>query len=306
MASSDGVPHTFPAAVIGGFGLPSRGRPQRLRCNYLAVRRVDKPNIIISPVSAENISTVPDEYAFDTPPQGMHRNMIDSIWDTYESGLPAAIGRLERGNPAPTDWRTVLRHVHAQGVRSRDYRNRAGAYLLAEHGVANPTKDQLQAERLVTYLNTPDVIARCRFAIVRRPIDGPKLIANDKGYAMPIQDREFGVKCLVFPLSPYMAVLAVVDAAKAGDDYTAGPMEDLTLTPAAVDVINEASWRLGGIDCIFGHPDEGAYLRQLDRERVLMFPTLGPYRGTCDLGLADWAVVGKRATSITVQDWKGI
>lgn len=305
MASSDGVPHTFPAAVIGGFGLPSSGRPKRLRCNYLAMRRVDKPNVIISPVSAENISTVPDEYAFDTPPQGVHRNMIDSIWRTYESDLPAAIGRLDRGNPLPTDWRTVLRHVHAQVPRSRDYRDRAGDYLLAEHGVANPTKDQLQAERLFTYLNGPSVFARCRFAIVRRPVDGPKFIANDKGYAI-LRDRKFGTKCIVYPLSPHLGVLVVDDAAKAGDDYTAGPMEDLVLTPATVDVINEASWRLEGIDCVFGHPDEGDYLRQLDRQRVLELPPLGPYRGTCDRGLADWAVVGKRATRITVQDWKGI
>ena len=126
------------------------------------------------------------------------------------------------------------------------------------------------------------------------------------GYAAPLQDAEFDVKCLIFPLSPEVAVLAAIDVAKPGDDYQAGPMEDLIMTPTTVDVVNEASWRLTGIACVFGHPDDGDYLLNLDRDRVLMGSALGPYRGTCDIGLADWAVMDERAVSLTLRGWKGI
>jgi hypothetical protein len=306
MAASDGVPHTFPASVIGGFGVPTAKRPNNLRYNEVAVRLARKPGEILSPMSASNVSKVRNEYALEEPPPGVDRNMIDALWDAYEPHLPAAIRSLERGRPSQDEWRAILGHVHAQGVRSPRFRDRAKEYLQVERGVTDPTWDQVQAERVVTLANTPKLLATYRFAIVRRPSDGPRFIANDMGYATPLQDMEFGVKCLIFPLSPEVAVLAAIDVAKPSDEYQTGPMEDLTMTPATVDVVNEASWRLTGIACVFGHPDDREYLLNLDRNRELIGSALGPYRGTCDVGLADWAVMDQRASRLTILDWKGI
>ena len=80
MTASDGVPHTFPASVIGGFGVPSGKRPNNLRYNEVAVRLERKPNEILSPMSASNVSKVRDEYALEQPPPGVDRSAIDAIW----------------------------------------------------------------------------------------------------------------------------------------------------------------------------------------------------------------------------------
>jgi hypothetical protein len=114
-------------------------------------------------------------------------------------------------------------------------------------------------------------------------------------------DVAFDVKNVVFLLSPEIAVLMVVDAAQPGDDYKAGPMRDLILTPAMADLINEASWQLGGIMCALGHPDDASYMLQLNASRPFAMPWLGPFRGTGDVGLCDWAVMDEVVRRLTVQ-----
>jgi len=146
MTASDGIPHTFPASVIGGFGVPSRKRPTNLRYNEVAVRLAAKPQGILSPMAATNVSKVRDEYALEEPPPGVHRNLIDGIWDAYEPALPSAIRALERGRPSQSEWELILIHVQAQGVRSLRFRERAKEYMQLERGVMEPTKDQLQSE----------------------------------------------------------------------------------------------------------------------------------------------------------------
>jgi hypothetical protein len=301
----DGVPHTFPAAVIGGFGVPARGRRAvNRRYNAVAVRKADQPDKIFCPVAADNVSRAHDEYALEKPPAGVSRNVIDKLWKKYEPDLPDAILALEEHRHSMRDWEMILSHVHGQGVRSRDFLVRAAEYLRAEHGITNPTRDQLQVERIQTLLNTPEFMKTCRFAVVRRPSDGPRFVANIKGYAAPLEDTEFGFACVIFPLSPEVAVLMVVGAAKADDNVNAGPMRDLTMTPAAVDLVNEASWRLRGIDCVFGHPDDQDYILRLDASRLLVPPAMGPYRGTGDVGLCDWAVLDRVAHRLTIVDWR--
>jgi len=304
MTSPGGVPHTFPASVIGGFGIPASGKNAiYARHARVAVRFTHKPDKIFV-MSANDVSKVHDEYAFDRPPAGVPRNVIDDLWTAYEGKLVPAIKAIEERRSSMADWAVILTHVHAEAVRSSDFRDRAAAYLAAEHGITDPTKDQLQFERLRTLVNTPDLMAECRFAVVRRPSDGPRFIGNAKGYGAPFEDLEFGHACVVFPLSPEVAVLMVVGAAKQDDDHRAGPMQDLTMTAAAVDMVNEAAWRLRGSSCVFGHPDDEDYILNLDADRMLMPPVLGPFRGTCDMSLCDWAARNDRARRLTIINWE--
>ena len=299
MKGQDGTPHTFPACVIGGFGVRDRGRRSgNLRSAKVAVRLTNKPGEIQNNQRAERILAARNEYRFEDPPPGVDPNVIDSFWN-YEDQLVQAIQALESGSFTCDDWRTALEHVHAQSVRSRDFPVRAAAYLI-EQGIPEPTRDQIQVERIKTLANTPTLLARCRFALVHRPADGRRFIVNDKGYAKPMLDVVLDVKNVVFPLSPEVAVLMVVDAARSGDDYKVGPMRELTMTPAMVDLVNEASWELGGIMCVLGHPDDASYMLRLGADRPFAMPWLGPFRGTGDVGLSDWAVLDEVARRLTV------
>ena len=263
------------------------------------MRMAAKPEQILSRVRASRIAAAWDEYTVAEPPPGLSPTFIDELWDDYERQLRPAIAALESGVYTREHWGYVLAHVHAQSVRSPDFLIKATAYL-AGLGIENPTRDQLQFERIKTLANMPKFMAYCRFALLRRPVDGRRFIVNDKGYAAPLWDPRFECPNVIFPLSPHLAVLMVVGAAQHGDDYETAPMQDLTMTAAAVDLVNEASWMLGGITCIMGHPEDESSLAALDKDKPLVPPILGPYRGTCDVGLCDWAVIDTPARRLTV------
>ena len=305
MSSSSGIPHYLPASMIGGFGVAETGnRSGSLRLARVAVRLAADPDRVLPNQRAETIAKERNAYALENPPPGVDRNIIDRIWDSYEAKLPGAIDALSRGTYTANEWQTVLEHVNGQSARSPDYLVRAAKYL-AEQGISAPTRDQLQLERLKTLAATPAFMADCRFALVRRPVDGPRFVVNDKGYASPLQDPETGLANVIFPLSPEIAVLMVVGAGQPGDDFNLGPMRKLTMTPSTVALVNEASWQLSGIQFLIGHPEDAAYIRRLDATKPLEPPLMGPYRGTGDAGLCDWAVMKQVASRLTVFNVNG-
>lgn len=284
--------------MIGGFGKPTRGsKASKARESKVSVRMVSKPDEILSGVRASKIAAAWGEYTIDEPPPGLSPNFIDEMWDSYETHLRRAITALESGVYSPEHWGHVLDHVQAQSVRSPDFLVKATVYL-AGLGIENPTRDQLQFERIKTHANTPQLMAESRFALLRQPLNGRRFIVNDKGYAAPLWDPRFDCPNVIFPLSPQLAVLMVVGASQ-GDDHRAAPMRDLTMTTAAMDLVNEASWMLGGITCIMGHPEDESLMAALDMDKPLVPPILGPYRGTCDIGLCDWAVIDTPARRLT-------
>jgi len=291
--------------MIGGFGVPGKGKDSgNLRLARVAVRLAADSGRILPNQRAETIAKERDAYAFDNPPPGVDRNIIDKIWDSYEAKLPSAIRALERGSFTPSDWRTVLEHMIGQSARSPDYLVRAATYLATQR-IGTPTRDELQLERLKTLANTPAFMADCRYALVRRPADGPRFFVNDKGYAAPLQDPETGLANVVFPLSPEIAVLMVVGAGQPSDNFDVRPMRKLTMTPATVALINEASWQLSGIQFLIGHPQDIPHMLRLDAAKPLQPPLLGPYRGTGDAGLCDWAVSTEVASRLTVFNVNG-
>jgi hypothetical protein len=115
------------------------------------------------------------------PPPGLDRNAIDSLWDEYEPELPGATRDFEAGTYKADGWSVLLAHVTALGVRHPDF-ERIAAQFLTERGEIRTDRDELQRQRVHTLSETPALLAECRFALIRRPEDGPRFIINDKGY----------------------------------------------------------------------------------------------------------------------------
>ncbi len=278
--------HYLPAALIGGFGVPeTRKGKTGLRFATVAVREHADPGVVTRK-RAEKVAKKIGEYWVAHPPAGLSPNFIDGYWDEYEPELPAAVRRLGTRIWTERDWDTIRKHVVAEAVRNPDFERAAVDYRAAK-GDPIAHRDEVQYERLVTLVNTPALLARSRFAVVRTPEDGHRFIINDKGYttvADPYNDQ----KGVLFPLSASVAVLCVPEVGDVPGRPDAWLCVDLTLTPGAVEGWNLANWQQKETLLVIGHPDDEARIAGFDG-RPLMFPALGPYRGRGVEGAFEWA-----------------
>jgi hypothetical protein len=66
-----------------------------------------------------------------------------------------------------------------------------------------------------------------------------------------------------------------------------------THNPKAMTIINEATWDTVGIRCVIGNPDDVTWINDLQSgPKAVQMPKYGPYRGTREAGLFDWALRG--------------
>jgi hypothetical protein len=188
----------------------------------------------------------------------------------------------------PADWLTVLLHVQAQAIRHPDFTRAVHEHIgLAAAATLSP--DDIQAERQRTYRETRVWMSRARFAILGHRSPAPRFLANDKGH-VPLHDIWRDMRGVVFPLSGLVAVLMVVEAAQAGDDYEQGPLVERTLNRAGMKIINDATWDTAGIRCVIGHPADAQAIEALTTGgKLTRMPELGPYRGDRGCGLFEWA-----------------
>ncbi len=209
--------------------------------------------------------------------------------------LPGAVRRFESRAWTTSDWITVRKHLIAESVRHPDFERAAIGYRAAR---GNPitNRDEVQDERLVTLANTPSLLARARFAILRTPEDGNRFVINDKGYAT-VEDVELSQKGVLFPLSGVAAILGVFEAGVVTGRVDAWLCADLTLTPGAVETWNLASWQHKETLCIIGHPSDKERMARLDA-RSLMRPWLGPYRRRGKEGPFEWAYADNATTEL--------
>ena len=254
--------HYLPAALIGGFGIPST-QPGKtgLRHATVAVREHSQPHKIEAR-RAETIARKVGEYWVARPPAGVSPNFIDGYWDQYEPQSPwsgSALRkprldhqRLDNGAQAPHRRVGAPSRFRARGNR-----------LPRARGNPITNRDEVQDERLVTLANTPSLLARARFAILRTPEDGNRFVINDKGYAT-VEDVELSQKGVLFPLSGVAAILGVFEAGVVTGRVDAWLCADLTLTPGAVETWNLASWQHKETLCIIGHPSDKERMARLD------------------------------------------
>lgn len=278
--------HYLPAALIGGFGIPeTRKGKTGLRFATVAVREPGDPGKV-KRKRAEKVAKRIGEYWVAHPPPGMSANFIDGYWDQYEPKLPGAVRRLEDRTWRERDWETIRKHIVAEAVRHPDFERAATDYRAAK-GDPIAHRDEMQQERLVTLANTPALLARSRFAVVRRPADGHRFVVNDKGYTT-VADPYVDQKGVLFPLSGEVAVLCVPEVGEVPGRPDAWLCADLTLTPGAVEGWNLASWQHKKSLLVIGHPDDEERIARLD-DRPLVFPALGPYRNRGVEGAFEWA-----------------
>ena len=281
--------HYLPASLIGGFGQPESGRRSgNLRYARVCVRRPDHPERT-TVMRADQVAVQNGLYDVDQSGPELPADFAERLWKAYEGPLPVAIRALESGKYTKDDWLTVLLHVQAQSIRHPDFDREALNYL-ARQGARSPGGDQVQAQRQRTHVETRQLMAGARFAVVRYRHPAQHFLINDKGY-VPLYDVIRNARGVVFPLSGQVGVLMVAEAAQAGDDYETAPVTERTLNPKAMAIINEATWDTVGIRCVIGHPDDTAWISDLQPgPKAVKMPQYGPYRWNREAGLFDWAL----------------
>jgi hypothetical protein len=278
--------HYFPAAVIGGFGvLPKPGKKSGRRYAKVSVRFRDNPDTV-RPTTAEAVARENGGYRLTSPPPGLLPDAIDELWDSYEPCLPNAISAVERNRYSGRDWAVIGLHLAAQGVRHPDFLRQARVFLAAQ-GAPVSDSDLPQLQRIKTLEDGFALLSQSKLALLSRASESRRFVVNDKGYST-LQDPETRQIGVFFPLSSSLMILSVIGSGASDGWDSARPKHYFRLTPAAVQLLNEASWRQSGVKCVMGHPDDSSWIGQLDLARPLIAPRLGPYRGVSG-GFFDWA-----------------
>lgn len=277
-------PHHLPAALIGGFGDP---RPAAgLRYARVSVRRKN-PDKILTGQAAQAICYEYGLYEVINPSPTLPADYAEQWWRTYEGALPKAIHALEAGTAGADEWKTVLLHVQAAWPRHPDFERDVNEQKAAK-GQPPVAGDDLEQLRKTVLDENRTVMARSRFALLRRDRHAGHLLINDKGFAS-FGDHEAGI---FFPLSREIGVLMAVGKAQPGDDYEKAPYAEREVNARGVRLLNELSWDHVGIRCAIAHQDDEQDLRALvdhGRRFVMKNRYLRPYRHTRELRLLDWA-----------------
>ncbi|WP_152626645.1 hypothetical protein [Streptacidiphilus carbonis] len=282
------LPHYLPAALIGGFGIPN---PRRKGARYASVcmRRRATPDVVVGPLPAERIGAEYGVYDVDRPDQDLPGDFAEILWQAYESDLPSAAAALESGLCQRDDWLTILLHIQAQSIRHPDFARVATEHLTGA-GRDAPDRDEVQRQRQRTHLESRALLSQARFAVIRRSKNARRFLLNDKGY-VSVGDVALGTRGVLFPLTGNVAVLMAVSEAVPGDDFEAGPLAERALNVRGMDIINGSTWELNGITCVIGHPDDAPWIGELeDGDRTVKMPPLGPYAGSREGGMLDWAL----------------
>ena len=276
--------HYLPAALIGGFGLPSE-RSSRSRDAMVAVRYRDQTEAVLQ--TAKTVATQLGVYQLTAPPPGLSSDAIDDLWQEYEPKLHYAIDHFGHASWDDEDWAVVLAHITALAVRHPDFAHTATRFR-ADRGDPIGHPDEIQAERVRTLRNTPALLATSRCALIRTGEASSRLVINDKGFTT-VEDAQVAPRGIFFPLSPSMGILVVPGIGPHPEHERAWIACQGEWTAGAVDMMNHASWRQTRIRCVIGYPTQVELLASLNDETPLVAPELGPYRRRGIEGMFDWA-----------------
>jgi len=276
--------HYLPAALIGGFGLPSE-RSSRSRDATVAVRYTDQTGAVVR--AARTVATQIGVYELTNPPPGLSPDAIDDLWQEYEPKLHRAVSHFQHALWDVNDWEVVLAHITALAVRHPDFADEVTRFReVRGDPIEHP--DEIQAERVHTLRNTPALLAASRCALIRTGEGSSRLLINDKGFTT-VEDAEVARRGIFFPLSPSIGILVVPGIGTHSEHKRAWIMSKGVWTPGAVDMMNRACWQQTRIRCVIGHPSQTHLLESLDDERPLVVPALDPHRRRGIEGMFDWA-----------------
>jgi hypothetical protein len=281
-------PHYLPAGLIGGFGIRDPREPGS-RYSMVCVRRRNAPGKLLGPLRADQVAVQNGLYDVDEPDEELPADFAEALWQSYEDALPPAVQALEADNFNEAEWQTILLHIQAQSIRSPDFDRVATTYLVRTRG-GIPARDHIQRERQRTYRESRQFLARARYAVIRRGKTARRFVLNDKGY-ISFRDPIREMRGLLFPLTSNVAVLMALDTALPDSNYEAGPVAQRTLNPAGMRITNACAWGHPEIRCVIGHPHDAEMIAALpETGTALRLPQLGPFHGSQEPGLLDWAL----------------
>jgi hypothetical protein len=279
-------PHYLPAAFIAaGFGTaPKPG--EELRMGRVTVRMKD-PDKILRRVTADSICHASGLYDVQNPTPQLAADYADQWWAKYESALPRAAAALEAGSAGAQEWQTILMHLQATHPRHLDF-GRDAIEQKANQGVTGITGDAVEELRQAVLEENGSMLAKARFALLRRHRHAEPFLLNDKGYTS-FADIMLGV---FFPLTREIGVLMAVDAAEPGEPHDQAPYAERSVNARGVAYLNARGWEHSGITRMIAHPDDEELLTRLaDRGEVGMKTPnrLRPYRLSREQRMLEWA-----------------
>lgn len=268
--------HHIPAALIGGFGRPSRSG--EVRDALVAV--LDKRSRKIFTEKAENVGWQRGTYRVHSLPEGQ-KDAIDTLWTSYEPSLPKAVASLADRRASEEDLDALLLHVGYAGVRIpgfpdllKDWHQKQGSEI---------TDDQARALRL-EWIERGRQMDDWFWRALHAPSDVKvPFMLSDTGYAKFPESQDSDRELLFLPLSPKVGLLGSKTRANAKAGLANLDHRETTIT--STSFLNS----LGMLDPqsrqLFTHPDRVHRLEQI----MANPPSLGehpipggPYRGTTE------------------------
>jgi hypothetical protein len=279
-------PHYLPAALIGGFGRPNPAHPGRRHARVVQRRRTPEDKLLRE-ISAENIAFEYGIYDVHMPTADLPTNYAEELWGQYEGQLPDAAKALETQAYTHDDWLTVLKHIQSVWPRQPGFKMFA-AEALTTDGLAL-TNDNIQSVRKAIINEIPgQVLARARFAIIRRGDFARRFIISNRGY-VPVNADDTGTSGILFPLTGNVAVLMARETAQSEEDHQAGPVAVRQLTARGADMFHIATWNYQGVESVVGHPDDADWIGSIAYDSSADLPIRGPYVGNNER-LFEWAL----------------
>ncbi|WP_332602516.1 DUF4238 domain-containing protein [Arthrobacter sp. S2(2024)] len=192
--------HHIPAALIGGFGEPSRSEATR----DARVAVLDKRSGKIFTEKAENVGWRRGLYSLHFLP-AHQRDVIDSLWTSYEPFLPKAVAALAKRRPSEEDLDALRLHIACAAVRIPGFPDLLKNWHPAQG--SEITDDQARALRL-EWIDRGRQMDEWFWRALHAPSDvNAPFVLSDTGYAKFPESQDSDRALVFLPLSPTVGLL---------------------------------------------------------------------------------------------------
>lgn len=273
--------HHLPAALLGGFGIPTTGKG---RDALVLARRKVTGMVDAKPTKAAKLAVKGPTYRLMNPPNGVDRDVVDKIWNHVERVLPSLIQRLTNRSLKPGDDQFLYEYVAMASVRHPSFEAIAAEWQ-RQRGAPPPLGDEVQLMRIKGISSQLAQLSTWRWRILHVPDDVPRLMITDRGWIY-VGEPDRADHSLLLPMGPRVALLGYLESA---DLPPAKPPfeEHLDLCLSWVEWFNAVAWDDPFIDVLVSHPADRQLLENLPDHQELRVSALGPYRNRISSGLMD-------------------
>lgn len=223
-------------------------------------------------------------YRLASPPTGVGRDIVDTLWDPVEKVLPDLVARLAARRLLPGDDMLLFDYAATAGVRPPAFEDVVADHQ-AREGLPALLGDNMQYARVLALGNQRPVMPTWRWRVLHSPPDAPRFMITDRGW-MYVGQEDWPTHGLFLPMGPRVAILGYLDDPGLPPRQPAFS-EHLDLCQSVIDYLNAAAWDDPYIEFLIAHPDDRDRLVALPDHRNLRINALGPYRNRKSVGLFD-------------------